>query len=737
MLPATLPSSTHPAASNLRVKRWDQGGEIVRTAAGGTVVSVQDLNAPGATGVISIPAATVTLLLENGVTVRFSSAGPKGFRVGDAWVFAARTADASVELLDAAAPRSIHHHYARLGFWDLAAGTISDCRGKWPPDTQGHDCSCTACVTAESHANGTFTIQDAVNQVREAGGGTVCIGIGSYALAAPVNVGSVRSLRIKGQGPGTVLVAAGTALDIRNSLAVAVNDLAVVSVGARSAIVVNTVIGLALTQLAVAVIGGGDNVGAAIALSGAVLAARIEDNLLLAPVGVRALEPGAEGTAGVLLSAALVIENNLLWCERSAVLLQGPVLHLLETRVAGNQVLSCRNVAIALLGYSVPGSAARIERNQVQSSGSGIQCSVDGLWIDHNKLGASAARAGSVGIDLRPGLDKDGSDQCQILANQIAGYGVAGIAVRTQVRSLIIKLNIIEDCGNGIVMLDDAEGGAVAIENNQLRDLGPSGNVNDPAPVIGIGLSRVQGATVTGNTLRRVGAAAGNAPLRAGLMAVATTRLRVLGNEIIELAPASDFGGLAIGVYVAGPFLQLDVQQNQIERDPLPVEGPGRSNWVALFAAAASVAGTGTATDSGVLGPQRFGRYAVVPFEGDAMLIFNGSKAFVATAAAGGASAAVLGNVFAARSSAPLVALRAERECLFSNNRCEHRAEGNVAAIGLQTGVAIISANRVRNTTDVAIRVEFAKTVTAIGNVTTGIIQAPLAPEFVPLNLRA
>ena len=47
---------------------------------------------------------------------------PKGFRAGDYWVFAARTADASVELLDRAPPRGIHHHYARLGIWDVGAG---------------------------------------------------------------------------------------------------------------------------------------------------------------------------------------------------------------------------------------------------------------------------------------------------------------------------------------------------------------------------------------------------------------------------------------------------------------------------------------------------------------------------------------------------------------------------------------------------------------------------------------
>lgn len=743
-----LPAAMLPAGPNLRVKRWDQAGTINRTAAGGTVVAVQDLNAPTSTGVIAIPAATVTLLLENGVTVRFTSAGAKGFRVGDAWVFAARTADASVERLDAAAPRSIHHHYARLGFWDIAAGTISDCRGKWPPDTQGDDCSCTACVTAESHANGTFTIQDAVNQVREAGGGTVCIGIGNYALAAPVNVGSVRSLRIRGQGPGTVLVAPGTALDIRNALAVAVSDLAVVSVGTRSAIVVSNVLGLALSQLAVAVVGGGDNVGAAIALAGVVIAARIEGNLLLAPVGVRALEPGAEGTAAVLLSAALSIEDNLLWCERSAVLLDGPVLHLLETRVAGNQVLSCRNAAIALLGYAAPGAASRVEHNLVQSAGSGVQCSVDGLWIGHNKLSANGTRAGTVGIELRPGLDKDGADQCQILANQIAGYSLAGIVVRSQVRALIIKLNIIESCANGIVMLDDAEVASVAIENNQLRDLGTGGNENTPVTVVGIGLSRVGGASVVGNSLVRVGAVSGNSPLRVGVLALATTRLRVMGNEIVELAPAAEFSGIAIGIYVVGPFMQLDVQHNQVERDALPVEAFDRSRWAALFAATASVGsdnpstgatvGTAAGATTGIIGPQRFGRYAAVPLENNATMVFNGAKAYVAAGFGEGASAAVLGNLFSARSSVPLVVLRAERECLFSDNRCEHRAEGNVVAVGLQTQVAIVSSNRVRNTTDVAIRVEFAKSVAALGNITTGVIQAPaLAPEFVPLNLRA
>ena len=102
----------------------------------------QDLDDAASTGVIKVPAAGTTLLLENGVTVSFDSTGQKGFRAGDYWVFAARTADASVELLDKAPPRGIHHHYARLGLWD--AGTNAeptDCRHHWPPAGGGDDCA--------------------------------------------------------------------------------------------------------------------------------------------------------------------------------------------------------------------------------------------------------------------------------------------------------------------------------------------------------------------------------------------------------------------------------------------------------------------------------------------------------------------------------------------------------------------------------------------------------------------
>ncbi|MGZ8323247.1 MAG: hypothetical protein ACXWVC_09200 [Rhodoplanes sp.] len=189
------------------------------------------------------------------MTVSFASTRPAGFRAGDYWVFAARTVDASVERLDRAPPRGIHHHYARLGIWDVAAGTVTDCRNPWPPpQTDGHDCSCTACVTAESHASGQFTIQDAVNQVRETGG-TVCLGPGQYTVAEPVRMIGARSVRIRGQGPGTIVAGPGGVFALQDCFAVAIENLAIISLGRETAVSIRTAIGLSLRQLVIAVPG--------------------------------------------------------------------------------------------------------------------------------------------------------------------------------------------------------------------------------------------------------------------------------------------------------------------------------------------------------------------------------------------------------------------------------------------------------------------------------------------------
>lgn len=117
----------------------------------------------------------------------------------------------------------------------------------------------------------------------------------------------------------------------------------------------------------------------------------------------------------------------------------------------------------------------------------------DGRWIEGYKLIAlregDNAPTGNA-ITLSTGLDPTGGDQAQVLANQVSGFADAGVRVSAPVRELICKLNIIEGCGAGILMDDEASGQSVSIENNHVRDIGGTGPAAGTTAV-GIGVARV------------------------------------------------------------------------------------------------------------------------------------------------------------------------------------------------------------------------------------------------------
>ncbi len=113
-----------------RVRRWDQHGKVLDV--NGNVLV--DLDEPGQPGVILTGTSVV---LEHGVSIAFDMAAADGtFRTGDYWVLATRTADASVEHLEQAPPRGIHHHYSRLALLRVESNGqvtgIEDCRRLFP-----------------------------------------------------------------------------------------------------------------------------------------------------------------------------------------------------------------------------------------------------------------------------------------------------------------------------------------------------------------------------------------------------------------------------------------------------------------------------------------------------------------------------------------------------------------------------------------------------------------------------
>ncbi len=765
MLPGSFPDSTLATARNLRVRRWDQRGAIFRT---GSNVPIQNLDANNSTGVIRMPAAGVDVLLENGVTVSFSSTGAPGFKTGDHWVFAARTADASVEELVAAPPRGVHHHHARLGLWDVGAGAVTDCRTPWPPSGEG-DCGCTECVTPASHASGQLTIQAAVDRVRD-GGGTVCLHAGLYPLREPVRVAGARSLAIRGQGAATVITAQGTAFQIEGAAGLVIEKLSVISLGAQSAITARAVAGLRLSELALVVVGANDGNGAGIGLQGLCAGVAIRDNLIVAPDGIRS-ERSVGQASPLVLTAALQVRDNVLWCRRRGLSLEGAVAHLFGHRVEDNEVLGCRDGGLAALGFALPGASMRICGNTLSVNGPGIECGVDGAWIEGNKLNATRqgerAPTGSA-IVLAAGLDPTGSDQAQVLANQISGFADAGVLVSAPVRDLICKLNIIENCGAGIVMGDDAEASAVSIENNHIRDIRGTGVLAAAGLAVGIGVARAAAATVAGNQVRRVALAAANSRFVAGIFMLGVERSRIHGNEVSEIGPRGDFSGIGAGILVATPYAECDVARNQVERDADPQANAGESAWAALLIADAGIFGTtnlagttagATTAAAGAPGAasaagatvNRTANTTTVRVDDRRTLLISGNRVSIstarsdfigtiagaATAAVQGGAASVQGNTFAARGRAPAVFVVASAEALFSDNRCTHQGTRGLPAVVLSTPVALLNANRVRSG-DVSIAVIGSRCFTALGNITTGVVRInnnPLAAPWAALNV--
>ncbi len=741
MLPASFPDGTFPRQRNLRVRLWNQRGKVLSTAGNGATAVFQDLDDAASTGVIEVPAAGTTLLLENGVTVSFGTAGPKGFRAGDYWVFAARTSDASIEALDQAPPRGAHHHYARLSLWDAGSDAEpGDCRHKWPP-AGGDDCSCTQCVTPESHASGQLTIQDAVRRVQETGG-TVCLGAGQYALREAVQVGG-RSVRIRGQGSATVVSAPGGVFDIANGANIVVENLAAMSTGKQPAISVSSSMLITLQSLTV-VVTNAEAPTAAVSLAGLITGLGIRDNLVVAPFGIRALDRAAPQSAAFLMLTSARIDDNLLICQRRAIELDGIVYHLSGNHIRGNDISTCRETAISLLGSGLIGSGMRVEGNTLTVNGPGIQCSLNFVWIERNRITATEQPnrppTGS-GITLMNGFDQTGSDKSQVLANQVSDYPGAGILVNSPVRDLICKLNIIDRCGQGIVVQPTGPVGQVSIENNHLNDIGSARTEPDFGAVIaGISVRNAQAAHIAGNTLRRIGVeAARGVALVAGVAHFAVRVGRVLGNDIEQVGPAGVLPGATLGgVVLTGPYSSNEVSQNRIARDAVSA-GPDDSQWF------------------GVLihepGPARpivhLADFSAVQLSTARMLVLDGTHAFAEDLATDFSDAAApvprrssvafRNNVLQSRGAAPAASVQSGSDIQFADNRCEYIGRGD--AVTLSSASAVVSANVVRGGARSLVISASAERATVMGNATTQDVlvgqSTPLASTpWAPFNVR-
>jgi hypothetical protein len=686
------------AERHLRVRRWDQSG-VVKSGAGATLT---DLDAVGSSGLITVPAgATTEVVLEQGVVVSFSLAATGGrFRPGDHWVFAARAADTSVEILDAAPPLGVHHHYARLGIVTFPDSETS-CRRLWPPlQTGGAECGeCTVCVTPASHESGSLTVQTAVDLVTPTGG-TVCLAAGVYDVAEGVTVDQARSLRIRGQGPATILVGRGTALTVQRSASVTVEHLAVVSgSGAAAAVRLRSVV-LCTVQDAVVLSYGSDEVnGSAIEMSGVAQLTALRRNVLVGQTGVDA---GAGEKVG-LLAAGLRVEDNVVIAESSGIDLGGLSAYFQATRVIGNQVFGGIAGSIVATGALAPGGTLDVAGNQVATNGTGILVGLDAT-VDSNAVNGFRGGAGIDGIVVAPGGFPGRPGHVRITGNRVHDRSGTGIAVRAPLATLMVKQNVVATVGVGIAFENQGSAERVAIENNDVLDVATGEDASDSA--VAIAVARSASASVVGNTVARVAPRLVEGRVRAGIIVAACPDVRVSGNVVDEIGPADGYAGIAAGIVAVGPFERVAVGDNSVRRGP-GAEAVPEAPWQALLVQSAG-------REVVRVGVKR----AVIPVARGAALAVSGAWAFAVPA--GGEHATVSANSLTGGGRLPTALVRVGGDVVADGNQCAHLEPAEPPAFVVGASSATVSANRLRGGKAMIILELPENRFAAVGNLTPG-----------------
>lgn len=767
-------------ARHTRIRKWDQSG-IVRDSNGNVV---KDLNADNS-GVIPLKTDGTSILIEDGIQITFSLAviasGPSRFRPGDYWVFAARAADASIEILTAAPPRGVHHHYCRLGL--LTSTGATDCRQLWPPDFGGECCACTVCVTPHSHANNTMTLQQAIDKAKETGG-TVCVAPGTYALTATLQVSGARSIRIKGQGWQTILAYAPAqegnvismpAILVQDTQDFVLEDLALTISGLTGSgqpmlallnskeISVNHCLFVGaraeLFNPSSVSAGAATNALIGIGLGGTLQNIRVYQSYFLTAIGVSdwtepkkaAGKRGASAIVNRLITTGLWIRNNTFQCALQGVSFQGMSAHLGSSEIAGNVILGCSQNGIIATGvvdskvYS--GSHFDVARNSLRVSGDGIVIGVSEARISSNDIGGQAsgqpATAGGTavaGIALAPGVAKLQLSRCQIIGNRITQVAGNGIEIRGPVASVMIKQNIIENIlGGGIVMDADSSATLLTIENNQILNVGSgaasAGATNTPQLAVGVYLLRTDHAEVANNAIGQVGTSAVASNYAFGVLLIGCAKIKVTGNRIVGIGPPTSPLRLVGGVFIAGSFENLDLAENNIRRANQPFSSitPDNSNWFALLV----------------------GGYEKANFMqlGDALLLLSDQTHFIL----GNQSASsisvqpevttVRGNTVEAYGVVAPVRIVVSGACVFGDNVCRFSPAGEQPVVELAAGAIAFNSNYIENAgqeavtgaaSPIAARLSTGPAAyTALGNVSRGVIlvnNQPLGPS-VPLNV--
>jgi hypothetical protein len=703
---------------NTRVRRWDQSGQI-RRANGLEHTNVDTLTA----GEIPIPPAGTRLFLEHGILVEFDLAEDGGeFHVGDFWCFAARTADASIEILDEAPPLGIHHHYARLAIVTFPDDE-TDCRTLWPPLAEGEGCDCSVCVTAEEHNAGTATLQQAIDRVKDEGG-TVCLGAGTYEIGEPITVDDARALRIRGQGWRTVLVRreGGPVMEVSGGIGVALERLSVIgaggTAGVTSAVTARNVVDFECSHLNVLSLAARDGIGVAIGLSGLMLRAKISECALVAGRGIAFTSREQEDD--YLLTAELEVERNFMICRRSGVSLTGSSLHYGNSRVEGNLILAGSEGGVVATGGVFPGSSFAVSGNVIATESAGIRGGVDNLTISGNEISGMQETSGD-GVVLEAGMDPMALGRVRIADNRIVAMQGNAIVVNQRVETAIVSENFIDDIGLGALVMGEAgSAGVLKFAGNICTRLGTF-TANSQSAFAAVQLVRVENGDVLENVIAEVARDAVASASISAVRCVGVTRLRVGGNRLHDIGP--DRGGEVAGLRITPPFDHVAVDGNTILR----LSGGNVEVNVVAWSA------INVTQEALILGPH-LAAASFVAADAEAFVLTR--NRLVALPIREGTLTISGNQLEGTRSSTPLARIDSMHHCLFTDNTCQaHGQATQEPTIGLISSRSItVTGNRLRSLGDLQTMHLFPGVERAIvmGNTSTGPISLQGAESVPP-----
>ena len=710
-----------------RIKRWDQKG-LVRDSAGNIYANLDEA---GGTGLIEVPAPGTSLILENGVQVTFTTAPDDGaFRSGDYWIFAARTADASVEELDAAPPRGVHHHYCRLAVVTFP-NAVLDCRKFWPPPvSDAESCDCTLCVSAEQHNEGTFTIQQAVNQVLQTGG-TICLGPGIFNLAEkPVQMIGAFAARIRGQGAATIVIQprANPAFIIEQAQWCTLDYFTIHSIASTTvapAITLKNSVGTTLERLIVSPPEEGSGPLAGISLEpGFLLLTKIRDNFLRAQTGI-AFTPDEEEDAGALLLGSFYCEHNLLQCTNSGIVLAGSSYYTSDTVLARNFIFGTGIAGISATGFAFP--ELEVTSNTISlSKGDGIVVGTGGVRISDNRV-VNLGAGGQNGIRLVHGLLALALSPIVVRGNRLQGLTANGLTIETSLVSALIEGNVFNAIGgNGIIMQAGSAAGSMKVLANELISIAVTSTTSaSNAEISAIYLRGVFEGAVSDNAISSVGT---NSPISsaiAGIRIDNSVDVRVSDNTITNLAPIGQFSQPAAGVFVVGPIVNVEIADNLIKRQITSQPNDG-SPWFAVRIAGLGVARLAPFT--GLVATSHFSQIATI-------------NAFAAATAPANEQAGVVGNSLHGYGRGPLAEVVITGSCRFNDNHCSEADPKVETAVSLDANTIVAANNRVetaRNTRSLNLTVANKTGFTVLGNIVGGSIlvnNVALDAPWQPLNV--